>query len=98
MNQFHCDDIKLRHLRTIELSPIDCGIIANAINVFGSGDHPCAQVDNLDYFDLPYLLDCLDKGIEKCAHPDFKENVIELYCCIHSELEDAKAGTGAYTE
>ena len=92
-------EIKLSQLRTLDLELHDCEIIANAINIFGSGQHPVAEAQkNLDYFDLTYLLECLDKGIDKATNTAFKEDVTELYCAIHSEHEMAKAGTGAYTE
>jgi len=33
-------EIKLSQLHVLELEAHDCEIISNAINVFGSGDHP----------------------------------------------------------
>ena len=72
---------------TLELH--DCEIIANAINVFGSGQHPVADAqNNLDYFDLDYLLDCLDKGIFASTSEEFKEEVTDLYVNIHAAKED----------
>jgi len=97
MTNFNSDDIKLSHLRSLDLEAHDCEVIACAINVFGSGEHPMAQADNLNYFDLAYLLDCLDEGIEK-ANDTLKEDATEIWCAIHSEWEEAKAGTGAYAE
>jgi len=91
-------EIKLSQLRTLDLLSHDKEILADAINIFGSGEHPVAGSLNLDFFDLSYLLKCLDKGIEKASHPVFVEEVTELYCAIHSEHEMAKAGTGAYAE
>lgn len=80
-------EIKLSHLIVLDLTAHDKELLATAINVFGSGDHPVAQVDNLDFFDLTYLLNCLDKGIEKCAQPDFKDEVTDLWCSIHMEKD-----------
>ena len=80
-------EIKLSELPVIELELHDCEIIANAINVFGSGNHPIAQADNLDYFDLKYLLACLDKGIERTKTEAFKEEVTDLWCEIHMAME-----------
>lgn len=72
---------------TLELH--DCEIIANAINVFGSGDHPMAHAQkNLNGFDLDYLLECLDKGIDMATSEEFKEEVTDLYINIHCAKED----------
>jgi len=81
-------EIKLSHLIVLDLTAHDKELIATAINVFGSGDHPAAQIDNLDFFDLTYLLECIDKGIEKCSHPDFKDEVTDLWCSIHMAKDE----------
>ena len=81
-------EIKLSELPVIELELHDCEIIASAINVFGSGDHPMASAENLDFFDLDYLLVCLDKGIEKSKSEEFKTEVIDLWCSIHMAKDE----------
>ncbi len=39
--------------------------IARAVNIFGDGAHPMAEANNLDYFDITYLMNCLISGVEK---------------------------------
>lgn len=85
-------EIKLSDLpgrATLELH--DCEIIANAINFFGSGQHPRASADNIDGFDLDYLLNCLDKGIDATKSEEFKEEVTDLYVNIHCAKEDEES-------
>jgi len=80
--------IKLSDLPIIELTNHDCDIIASAINFCGSDGHPAAVAEHLDCFDLDYLLDCLDKGIEKANNEAFKEEVTELWCNINMAKEE----------
>ncbi len=85
------DKIKLSDLIVIELELHDREIIASAINTFGSGEHPMAKAENLDGFDLDYLLECLDKGIFASKSEEFKEEVTDLYVNIHCEKEDEES-------
>ena len=81
--------IKLSDLLGIELESHDREIIASSINFFGSGDHPTALADNLDYFKLDYLLECLDKGIHK-ARRSYKEEVADIWCAIHMAKQETE--------
>ena len=78
--------IRLSDLTGLDLELHDMEIIARAINDFGSGEHPMARAQsNINDFQVEYLLECLDKGIECCSDgSEFKEECTELWCNIHS--------------
>ena len=84
------DKIKLSDL-PLNLELHDCEIIASAINYFGSGDHPMAEAQkNLDYFDIEYIVQCLDSGYEQARNESVREEVEDLAVNIHASWEEMK--------
>ena len=46
------------------LTRIEKVITAASINLFGSGDHPVATVENLEDFKMPYVNECLGRALD----------------------------------
>lgn len=88
----------LNDLTDLEFSAPDRSIIANALNIFGSGDHPMAKVDNLNDFAVDYILKCLDSAIEKTITEGYKIDAIDLWCSIHVALEEVPTAMHINTE
>jgi len=39
-------------------------VVTFAINNFGTGEHPVATAQNLDFFEAPYVRECLGRVID----------------------------------
>ena len=62
MNIKHMTILGRRHL---------CAII----NTYGTGQHPFAYENSLDYFEMDYFKECLDKAYEKNNHAERRQIV-----------------------
>lgn len=58
----------------------DLEIIARAINIHGT-DHPMAHPANINDFQIPYILTCLEK-LEESADEDLQEEIGDLHSAI----------------
>lgn len=38
-------------------------LVCLCINKKGTGQHPCAEAHNLEYFDTKYAVECIDKAM-----------------------------------
>jgi len=52
--------------------------LCQMINSYGSGQHPWANYESLPYFEIPYIMGCIDMAINDPDAADRKEEALAI--------------------